>query len=207
MGFTEDIIKNLNAQFRGIPPEEIISWAIEYARNAVVTTNFRPYEVAVLNAVTAIKKDVPVIWCDTGYNTPNTYKHAEELISTLDLNVKLYVPLQTSAHRDAIMGIPSIDDPKHKEFTEQVKLEPFKRAMAEHKPDVWFTNLRKGQTALRDSLGILSLSKDGILKVSPFYHWSDVQLDAYLAERNLPNEHKYFDPTKVLENRECGLHT
>lgn len=207
MGFTEDIIKNLNAQFRGIPPEEIISWAIEYARNAVVTTNFRPYEVAILNAVTAIKKDVPVIWCDTGYNTPNTYKHAEELISTLDLNVKLYVPLQTSAHRDAIMGIPSIEDPKHKEFTEQVKLEPFKRAMAEHKPDVWFTNLRKGQTALRDSLGILSLSKDGILKVSPFYHWSDVQLDAYLAERNLPNEHKYFDPTKVLENRECGLHT
>ncbi|MGJ8732100.1 MAG: phosphoadenosine phosphosulfate reductase family protein [Cellulophaga sp.] len=207
MGFTEDIIKNLNAQFRGIPPEEIISWAVEYARNAVVTTNFRPYEVAILNAVTAIKKDIPVVWCDTGYNTPNTYKHAEELISTLDLNVKLYVPLQTSAHRDAIMGIPSIDDPKHKEFTEQVKLEPFKRAMAEHKPDVWFTNLRKGQTALRDSLGILSLSKDGVLKVSPFYHWSDAQLDAYLAERNLPNEHKYFDPTKVLENRECGLHT
>ncbi|MCL5245833.1 phosphoadenosine phosphosulfate reductase family protein [Cellulophaga sp. 20_2_10] len=207
MGLTEDIIKNLNAQFRGIPPEEIISWAVEYARNAVITTNFRPYEVAILNAVTAIKKDIPVVWCDTGYNTPNTYKHAEEIISTLDLNVKLYVPLQTSAHRDAVMGIPSIDDPKHKEFTEQVKLEPFKRAMAEHKPDVWFTNLRKGQTALRDSLGILSLSKDGVLKVSPFYHWSDVQLDAYLAERNLPNEHKYFDPTKVLENRECGLHT
>tara|TARA_R110002049_G_scaffold192543_2_gene361404 strand:- start:3885 stop:4508 length:624 start_codon:yes stop_codon:yes gene_type:complete len=207
MGFTEDIIKNLNAQFRGIPPVEIISWAIEYARNAVVTTNFRPYEVAILNAVTDIKKDIPVIWCDTGYNTPNTYRHAEEIIASLDLNVKLYVPLQTTAHRDAVMGIPAIDDPRHAAFTEQVKLEPFKRAMAEHKPDVWFTNLRKGQTALRDSLGILSLSKDGVLKVSPFYHWSDTQLDAYLAQRNLPNEHKYFDPTKVLENRECGLHT
>ncbi|MCK0156031.1 phosphoadenosine phosphosulfate reductase family protein [Cellulophaga sp. F20128] len=207
MGFTEDIIKNLNAQFRGIPPVEIISWAIEYARNAVVTTNFRPYEVAILNAVTDIKKDIPVIWCDTGYNTPNTYKHAETIISSLDLNVKLYVPLQTTAHRDAVMGIPAIEDPRHAAFTEQVKLEPFKRAMAEHKPDVWFTNLRKGQTALRDSLGILSLSKDGVLKVSPFYHWSDTQLDAYLEQRNLPNEHKYFDPTKVLENRECGLHT
>ena len=33
------------------------------------------------------------------------------------------------------------------------------------------------------------------------------QLDAYLEERSLPNENKYFDPTKVLENRECGLHT
>jgi phosphoadenosine phosphosulfate reductase len=32
-------------------------------------------------------------------------------------------------------------------------------------------------------------------------------MDAYLAEHNLPNEHDYFDPTKALETRECGLHT
>jgi phosphoadenosine phosphosulfate reductase len=42
--------------------------------------------------------------------------------------------------------------------------------------------------------------------VSPFYHWSDEKLDAYLEKHELPNEFKYFDPTKVLENRECGLH-
>ncbi|NKI25650.1 phosphoadenosine phosphosulfate reductase family protein [Arenibacter sp. 6A1] len=207
MGFTEDQIKKLNIHFKGIPPEEIISWAIQNAKRPVVTTNFRPYEVAILYAVTHVDVSVPVVWCDTGYNTPNTYKHAEELISSLQLNIKLYVPKQTTAHRDAVMGIPTIDDPRHKVFTEQVKLEPFKRAMEEHKPDVWFTNLRQGQTALRDSLDILSLSKDGVLKVSPFYHYSDTQLDAYLKDRNLPNEHKYFDPTKVLENRECGLHT
>jgi len=67
--------------------------------------------------------------------------------------------------------------------------------------------LRKGQTALRDSLDILSVGKDGVLKVSPFYYYSDAELDVYLEENNLPNEFKYFDPTKVLENRECGLHT
>ncbi|WP_282162590.1 phosphoadenosine phosphosulfate reductase family protein [Ulvibacterium marinum] len=207
MAFTQQQIKNLNVQFKGIPPEEIISWAVKNAERPVVTTNFRPYEVAILNAVSEVKDNIPVIWCDTGYNTPNTYKHAEELIDRLNLHIDLYVPKQTSAHRDVIMGIPQIDDPKHREFTEQVKLEPFRRAMEAHTPDVWFTNLRKGQTALRDSLDILSLSKDGVLKVSPFYYWSDTQLDAYLDERDLPNEHKYFDPTKVLENRECGLHT
>ena len=206
MDFTKEQITKLNIQFKGIPPEEIISWAIKFGKNPVVTTNFRPYEVAILNAVTEVRKTIPVVWCDTGYNTPQTYKHAEELITTLGLNVKLYAPKQTSAHRDVVMGIPGIDDPTHAEFTEQVKLEPFKRAMSEVKPDVWFTNLRKGQTALRDTLDILSLSKDGVLKVSPFYHWSDGQLDMYLEDRNLPNEHTYFDPTKVLENRECGLH-
>ncbi len=207
MSFTEEQIKNLNAQFKGIPPEEIISWAIQYGNKAVVTTNFRPYEVAILHAVTDVDRSIPVIWCDTGYNTPNTYKHAEELTEVLGLNIHLYVPKQTAAHRDAIMGIPGIEDARHAKFTEQVKLEPFRRAMLEHQPDVWFTNLRKGQTALRDTLDILSLSKDGTLKVSPFYHWNDAQLDAYLNEHNLPNEHRYFDPTKVLEHRECGLHT
>ncbi len=207
MKFTQRQIQNLNTQFKGISPTEIISWAIKNAKTAVVTTNFRPYEVVILNAVSVVKNDIPVIWCDTGYNTPNTYRHAAELISKLNLNIKLYVPKQTTAHRDAVMGVPSIDDPQHAEFTEQVKLEPFKRAMAEFQPDVWFTNLRKGQTALRDTFDILSISKDGILKVSPFYHWTGIQLDAYLKENNLPNEDKYFDPTKVLESRECGLHS
>lgn len=207
MAFLEEQLQGLNQQFKGIPPEEIISWAVQYAKNPVVTTNFRPYEVAILHAVTEVASAIPVLWCDTGYNTPQTYRHAEELTRLLQLNIKLYVPQQTVAHRDVVMGIPGIDDPRHALFTEQVKLEPFKRAMADHKPDVWFTNLRQGQTALRDSLDILSLSKDGVLKVSPFYHYTDSQLDRYLQDHDLPNEHKYFDPTKVLEHRECGLHT
>ena len=148
-----------------------------------------------------------VIWCDTGYNTAATYRHAEKVIKELSLNVKLFVPLQTTAHRDVTMGVPSVDDPEHAEFTRQVKLEPFGRAMKEHQPDVWFTNLRKGQTAFRDNIDILSMSSDGVLKVSPFYHWSDEELDSYLKENKLDNEKRYFDPTKVLGNRECGLHT
>lgn len=199
-------IKKINELLREKTPQEIIVWALLLAQNPLITTNFRPYEVAILHAVSEVKKDMKVIWCDTGYNTPNTYKHANELISTLKLNVHLYVPKQTVGFRDATLGIPSIEDANHKIFTEQVKLEPFKRAMAEHKPDVWFTNLRKGQTAFRDSIDIVSVSADGILKVSPFYNWTDTELDAYLDKNNLPNEFKYYDPTKVLESRECGLH-
>ncbi len=172
----------------------------------MVTTNFRPYEAAILHLVSNQKKDIKVIWCDTGYNTPNTYKHAESVINTLNLNVKLYVPKQTVAHRDVVLGIPDVNDPNHKLFTEQVKLEPFTRAFLEHKPDVWFTNLRKGQTAFRDSIDVVSVDKNGVIKVSPFYNFTDENLDAYLEKHQLPNEFKYFDPTKVLGNRECGLH-
>ena len=203
---SEKEIEEGNQLLKDKSPNEIVAWALNKSDNSIVTTSFGVYSSAILHAVTSQSKNIPVIWCDTGYNTPNTYRHAEEVIDLLALNVDLYVPKQTSAHRDVVLGIPQIDDPKHKVFTEQVKLEPFKRAMAVHKPDVWFTNLRKGQTAHRDNLDILSLGADGVLKVSPFYYYSDEQLDMYLEEHKLPNEHKYFDPTKVLENRECGLH-
>jgi len=199
-------IDKINKELQDKSPAEIISWAISYAKNPVITTNFRPYEVAILNAVTEVQKDIKVIWCDTGYNTIQTYKHAEEIIQKLNLNIQLYVPKQTVAHRNVVLGVPSIDDEKHALFTVQVKLEPFKRAMKEHNPDVWFTNLRKGQTAFRNSIDVVSVSKDGIIKVSPFYNSSDEDLDAYLEEKGLPNEFKYFDPTKVESNRECGLH-
>lgn len=203
----QEILHKYNTEFAHKSPFEIISWVLSFANKPVVTTNFRPYEATILHAATNVLNDITVIWCDTGYNTPNTYKHADKMISKLGLNISLYVPKQTSAYRDALTGIPTIDDPFHQLFTEQVKLEPFKRAMDEHKPDVWFTNLRKGQTALRDSLDIFSFSKDGILKVSPFYHWTDEELDQYLNDYKLPNELKYYDPTKALANRECGLHS
>lgn len=199
-------LHSINAFLRGKAPHEAIIWALIQAQRPVVTTNFRPYEAAILHACVQALPDIPVIWCDTGYNTSNTYTHAERLTAKLGLNVKLYVPCQTAAHRNVVMGIPDLDSPLHQVFTEQVKLEPFRRAMAEHHPDVWFTNLRKGQTALRDTLDIVSLAPDGVVKVSPFFHWSDAELDSYMAEHGLENEFNYFDPTKVLENRECGLH-
>jgi len=199
-------LENINIELKRKSPVEIVQWVINNAKRPVITTNFRPYEAAILHVVTSVLPNIKVIWCDTGYNTVNTYKHSDALIEQLNLNIQLYVPKQTSAHRDVVLGIPDVNDPKHKEFTNQVKLEPFKRAMEEHQPDVWFTNLRIGQTSFRNGIGILSYGEDQILKVSPFYHYSDDELDVYLEKHQLPNETRYYDPTKVVSNRECGLH-
>lgn len=199
-------IKGINAALQDKSPVEIVEWAIQHANKPVVTTNFRPYESAILHLTTKVSPKLTVIWCDTGYNTSATYRHAKELIETLNLNIHIYVPQQSVGYRNVVLGIPEIDTPEHKTFSDQVKLEPFQRAMEIHSPDVWFTNLRKGQTAFRDGIDIVSQGKDGVLKVSPFYNYSDEELDAYLEKHHLPNEKNYYDPTKVLENRECGIH-
>lgn len=200
-------LEHINRELKNLSPQEIVDWALTVAKTPIVTTNFRPLEAAILHATTCCSQDIPVVWCDTGYNTPATYRHAKRTIDQLSLNIDVYVPKQSVGYRNATLGIPEIDTPEHAEFTEQVKLEPFKRAMNIYKPDVWFTNLRKGQTALRSELDIVTQTKDGMLKVCPFYYWTDPQIEAYIKHHDLETESNYYDPTKALENRECGLHT
>ncbi|MEM9546883.1 MAG: phosphoadenosine phosphosulfate reductase family protein [Bacteroidota bacterium] len=199
-------VNKINRELENKNPREVIQWALAIAKRPVLTTNFGPFSASIIKAVIDLKPSIKVIWIDTGYNTPQTYRHANEMIDRFNLNIQVYVPAQTAAHRDSVLGIPSFDDPKHSLFTRQVKLEPFQRAFADHQPDVWFTNLRKGQTTFRDGIDIVSLNSEGIIKVSPFYNWSDTQIERYLDQHNLPNERKYYDPTKQLANRECGLH-
>lgn len=197
-----------NAQLTGKTPEEIITWALAQGQNPIITTNFRPYEVVLLDMVAKQRPDIKVLFVDSGYNTEATYRHAQDLIKRLNLNVITYLPQQTAAWRDVeFNGVPSVNNPAHEKFTQQVKLEPFARALKEIAPDVWINAIRKDQTEFRQSLDVLSESKDGVLKVAPLFHWTEADLEKYLETHNLPNEHDYFDPTKVEENRECGLHT
>lgn len=201
-----------NAELREKSPLEIVRWALAQAGGsgrAIVSTNFRPYESAILHVATQAQADIPVLWVDHGYNRPATYKHAEALRKQLGLNLKPFLPRLTPAHRDAIYGpIPTTEDEAGlKQFSAVMKLEPFQRGMRELAPTIWITALRKVQNPNRAGLDIVSMDENfGALKVSPFFYWSDAQLDAYLAENQLPNEWDYFDPAKADEKRECGLH-
>lgn len=207
---TNDQIAEYNAALRNKPALEIVRWAIEQANGrAIVSTNFRPYEVVILHLCVQIQPDIPVLWVDHGYNRPTTYRYAEKLRQTLNLNLKTYVPKLTAAHRDALYGsIPTLDDEAElMKFSAMMKLEPFQRGMKELAPTVWITALRKVQNPNRASLDILSKDTNyDTIKVSPVFYWTDADMEAYLKQHGLPNEWDYFDPAKADEKRECGLH-
>lgn len=206
---TEDIT-NVNAELRDKTPLDIVRWAIERANGrAIASTNFRPYEAVILHLCVQVQPAIPVLWVDHGYNRPATYRYAEELRKLLRLNIKAYVPRMTAAHRDAISGpIPTPEDEAAlKEFSAVFKIEPFQRGMRELAPSVWITALRKVQNPTRANLDIVSDDPNfRTLKVSPVFHWSDAEMEAYLQKHGLPNEWDYFDPAKADEKRECGLH-
>ena len=201
-----------NESLREQSPREVIEWAIGRAEGrAIVSTNFRPYEAVILHLATQVQPDIRVLWVDHGYNREATYRHAEELKAKLGLNIQAFVPKLTAAHYDAAHGgMPEPTEENEeaiKAFSTVMKLEPFQRGMRELEPTVWLTALRKVQNPNRAELDIVSPDYNfNSLKVSPVFHWSDEQMEAYLAEHDLPNEWDYFDPAKADEKRECGLH-
>jgi phosphoadenosine phosphosulfate reductase len=199
-------LERINAEFAN-QPEQLVAWALGLGKPAICTTNFRPFEAVILHMVTRVQPDIPVVWMDSGYNTEATYRFADEVARTLNLNLITYLPKRSRAHREAIDGpVPGLDDPRHEAFTEEVKLEPFARALREMAPSVWFTALRASDTAVRAQMQPVSLNQDGLIKVAPLLNWTSKDLYQYLVEHNLPNNFDYFDPTKGEDNRECGLH-
>ncbi|AVO50361.1 phosphoadenylylsulfate reductase [Melaminivora suipulveris] len=199
-------LARVNAEL-GRDAPALVRWALGLNQPAIVTTNFRPFEAVILHLVTQVQPDVPVVWMDNGYNTEATYRYADEVARLLKLQLRTYLPLRSRAHREALEGPPpALDDPRHAAFTEEVKLEPFARALRETAPRVWFTALRASDSAVRAQMQPVSRNPDGLVKVAPLLHWTSRDLHQYCHTHGLPNNFDYVDPTKGEAQRECGLH-
>lgn len=208
--FQQSELKQLNAELRHKSPQEIIHWSLGLGRRVFASTSFSPNSACILHMVKQVAPGMPVVWVDSGYNLVDTYRTAEKIMSELQLNMHIYIPQMTAERRNALMGgipHPDEDEKLHKEFSRQVKLEPFQRAMDDLRGEVWITGIRQQESEFRKSLDIITIDNRGLLKVAPVFYWQEEQLEEYVRVHNLPSCRHYFDPTKVLDGRECGLHT
>lgn len=202
-------LDSANAALRSASAQEVVRWALDQGRRTIATTSMGRNAAVMLHLVSQVDRSVPTIWVDTGYNLRDTYVVAERLIRDLQVDIHVYSPLMTSERRNAIMGgIPTVDDEaQHQEFTRQVKLEPFDRALQDFQPEIWLSGIRQEETEHRKTLDIVSTDNRGIIKVAPLFYWSEDDIEAYMEQHGLPTCRHYFDPTKVHDGRECGLHT
>ena len=198
-------IECARAELAGAGPATVIAWALARADNPVITTNFRPGSAALLHMVTRARADIPVVWVDTGYNTPATYRYVEALAERWQLNLYCYTPRVTVARQVALGGVPAPDHPRFARFVRHAKIEPFERAFNEIGPDLWFTGVRAEQSDFREGLGVVSRGPRNTLRVAPLIDWTAAQVADYLAARGIADNHDYVDPTKPGARLECGL--
>jgi len=208
---------------------ERIRWAAEqFGSSLVMSTSFGAQSAVMLHLVTRIVPDIPVVFVDTGYLFPETYRFADHLAARLRINLKVYRAAESPAWIEARhgrlweQGETGIDT-----FNRLVKVEPMRRALDELGARAWLAGLRRTQSSTRERLPVVS-TQDGRAKILPIVTWTDQDVERYMVENDLPNhplrERGYVSigdvhTTRPLTDgitaeetrffgikRECGLH-
>lgn len=209
--------------------QERVKWAVEtYGDGLVLTTSFGIQSAVMLHLVTRIAPSIPVIFIDTGYLFPETYRFADEVTRKLNLNLRTYLPRQTAAQQEALYGRQweqGLDGLKR--YNHLNKVEPMDRAVRELKATAWLAGLRRSQASTRGKLPVVQ-HQNKITKIHPIIDWDNRTVHRYLTEHGLSYhplwEEGYvsvgdWHSTSKLEagmteeqtrfgglKRECGLH-
>lgn len=170
-----------------VSAEERIRWAVEsFGEGLVLTTSFGVQSAVMLHLVTQIVPQIPVVFLDTGYLFPETYRFADTLTERLKLNLKVYNPLMTAARQEALYGKQwenGLEGLKGYNFIN--KIEPMDRAVRELGATAWLAGLRRSQASTRERLSVVQ-RQNKITKVHPIVDWDNRQVHRYLTEHNLP---------------------
>jgi phosphoadenosine phosphosulfate reductase len=127
-----------------------------------------------------------VVFIDTGYLFPETYRFADELSRRLRLNLKVYRPVLSPAWIESRHGRLWEQGAEGLEtYNRLAKVEPMHRALIELGAQAWLAGLRRVQASTRKELPILK-RQDGRVKVCPIVDWSDRDVHRYLTDHGLP---------------------
>ena len=187
-------LQSLDRLLDNANPTWSISWAAEaFGDGLVMSTSFGIHSAVMLHLVTRIYPDIPVIWIDTGYLFPETYRFAEQLTERLKLNLKIYQsPISPSRMEAKYGNLWEQDNVESFNLYHRLrKLEPMQQALEELNATAWIAGLLREQTKHRQTLS--TISKQGeYYKILPILHWTAKDVYYYLQTHNLPY-HPLFD--------------
>ncbi|NJM57108.1 MAG: phosphoadenylyl-sulfate reductase [Synechococcales cyanobacterium RU_4_20] len=187
-------LTTLNQTYGSASAEALVQWGADtFGTGMVLSTSFGIQAAVMLHLVTTIAPSTPIIWVDTGYLPPETYRFADQLIDRLNLNLKVYQASLSPAHMEARYGrlwekgtVEALN-----QYDQIRKVEPMQRALQELKATAWLAGLRSKQTDHRQTLDRIG-TQNGIYKLLPILNWHSRDIYQYLTEHDLPY-HPYFD--------------
>ncbi len=158
----------------------------EFGSSLVLSTSFGAQAAVMLHLATRIVPDIPVVFVDTGYLFPETYRFADELTARLKINLKVYRAAESPAWIEARHGkLWEQGAEGLSTYNQIVKVAPMQRALSELGARAWLAGLRRVQSSTRERLSIVSV-QDGRTKVLPIVEWTDKDVYRYLTENDLP---------------------
>ncbi len=166
----------------------LVHWSVDrFGDGLVMTTSFGIQSAVMLHLASRVRPEIPVIWVDTGYLPPETYRFAEELTDRLNLNLHVVQSRISPARMEATLGrLWESDDVDELNLYDRIrKVAPLREALVRLRATAWLAGLRATQTSFRKSLDRVSFDA-GRAKILPILYWSSAQMHLYLKKNNLP---------------------
>ena len=173
----------LDAELRRAHPRTILEAAVEsFGDKLALVSSFGAESAVLLDIVAKVKPDMPVLFLDTGMLFGQTLDYRRQLAARLGLtNVRDLRP----QYQDLATG-----DPQAKLWQtdtdaccEVRKVVPLARALGPF--DGWITGRKRFQGGARLALPVVEQA-DHQVKFNPLANWTKADLDAYVAENDLP---------------------
>jgi phosphoadenosine phosphosulfate reductase len=185
LGTAEFVAADLNAKLRGATPQEILRAALEHfpGRLALVSS-FGSESAVLLHMLSQLDRTTPVLFLDTGMLFGQTLDYRRSLTELLGLT-------DVRDLRPSFQDIATID-PKSDLWKTNTnaccdmrKVAPLDRVLMPDF-DAWITGRKRFHGGARLSLPVVEAGAEGKIKFNPLANWSKAELDAYVAEHNLP---------------------
>jgi phosphoadenosine phosphosulfate reductase len=209
----------------------LVNTLLDQRRAAPVclTCSFQAEDIIVLHLLRERLPDLPVLFLETGYHFPETYRFRDRITAEWRLNLVNALPKQTVQQQESKLGILYQEDPAR--CCQLRKVDPLMESLEPF--DVWFTGLRREQSPTRRNLRKVENhrlpSGKTLLKVSPLADWTWAQVWEYTGKHGLSYLPQYdqgyasvgcqpctavpVDPANPRSGRwsgkklECGIHT
>jgi len=167
--------------------EDRVAWALrKLPGQHMVSSSFGAQAAVMLHLVTRQMPDIPVVFVDTGYLFPETYRFVDELTDRLALNLKVYRPEVSAAWQEARFGRRwDQGSDGLVSYNRDNKVEPMERALTELRVGTWFAGLRRSQSRSRAKTAFIETSGER-RKVHPIADWTDRDVFSYLRKHDLP---------------------
>ncbi len=188
----EDLFRTLNA----MEPEELLAWALEkHGDRAGIITSFQDTGCVMVDMMRRAAPGMRVITVDTLRLHPETYQLMDAMEAKYGITIERFRPdpvklrQMVARHGEYLF----FDSKAKQEFCCNVrKTEPNQRAL--ETLDVWFTGLRRDQSAFRhDTPKAMLVDRKGrkVIKIAALADWDQARVDRYMADHEVPRNALY----------------
>ncbi|MEB3266726.1 MAG: phosphoadenylyl-sulfate reductase [Cyanobacteriota bacterium] len=185
-------------ELQALDPFGRLVWARErFGAGFALTTSFGIQSAVLLHLAWRLGQErgeiPPVIWVDTGYLPPETYRYAATLQERLAIVPHVAQAQMSPARMEALHGrLWESGTAQDLELYHRLrKVEPLDRAFQDLGVTCWASGVRRSQTDYRQGMQLLERVR-GCWSLRPLLNWTSRDVYYYMLEHDLP-QHPLFE--------------